>query len=336
MRQDVTHVTAPTLEQAGQVANNYATQIVLADYQQRLSTNTFRRQAADLALFVSYLSAAGVVTVTAEELLHNPHAWRGITYGLVDGFVRWMLNEGYAIGSINVRLSTIKAYSKLVTKADIISSTEYALIKLVTGYRHAEGRNIDQRREITRKGPKKANAVSISSMQAMRLKRQPDTPQGRRDSLLMCLLLDHGLRCGEVEALTVQSIDLTEGILTFYRQKVDKTQTHELTRDTLVAAMKYFQICTPQDRLLMGSRKTGVLCGVMSQRAITDRVRVLGKAIGLEGLSAHDCRHYWATAAVKGGTDLKSLQDAGGWNSPAMPLRYAESGKVANQGVKLG
>ena len=35
-------------------------------------------------------------------------------------------------------------------------------------------------------------------------------------------------------------------------------------------------------------------------------------------------------------TDIKSLQDAGGWSSPAMPLRYAETNKIANQGVKLG
>jgi hypothetical protein len=29
------------------------------------------------------------------------------------------------------------------------------------------------------------------------------------------------------------------------------------------------------------------------------------------------------------------LQDAGGWNSPAMPLRYVETAKIANQGVIL-
>ncbi len=73
----------------------------------------------------------------------------------------------------------------------------------------------------------------------------------------------------------------------------------------------------------------------MSERAITDRVKTLGEAIGITGLSAHDCRHYWATSAVRNGTDIKSLQDAGGWSSPAMPLRYAESASIANKGVKL-
>jgi hypothetical protein len=33
---------------------------------------------------------------------------------------------------------------------------------------------------------------------------------------------------------------------------------------------------------------------------------------------------------------IKVLQDAGGWNSIAMPMRYAASQVIANQGVILG
>lgn len=101
----------------------------------------------------------GVSLVAPYDLLSYPEACNGVSYGLLDGYVRWMLAEGYAIGSINVRSSTVKAYCKLVAKAGILPATEYALIKLVTGYRHSEGRNVDKTRAITRKGEKKANAV---------------------------------------------------------------------------------------------------------------------------------------------------------------------------------
>lgn len=74
----------------------------------------------------------------------------------------------------------------------------------------------------------------------------------------------------------------------------------------------------------------------MSSRAITARMKHLCKAIDVEGASAHDGRHAWATSAIAGGTDIKALQDAGGWSSPAMPLRYAASQVIANKGVKLG
>jgi len=74
----------------------------------------------------------------------------------------------------------------------------------------------------------------------------------------------------------------------------------------------------------------------MSERSLTKRVMVLGQALGIVGLSAHDCRHYWAKRAARNRTPIDRLQDAGGWNSPAMPLRYIEAEKIANEGVRLG
>jgi hypothetical protein len=43
--------------------------------------------------------------------------------------------------------------------------------------------------------------MTLPVSQAHLLKRQPDTPLGRLDALLVCLFLDQGLRCGEVHAL---------------------------------------------------------------------------------------------------------------------------------------
>ncbi len=85
----------------------------------------------------------------------------------------------------------------------------------------------------------------------------------------------------------------------------------------------------------MGSRKDGALEGRMSVRAINKRVGFLGKAVGLAGLSPHDCRHYWTTAAIRGGSDIKSVQEGGGWKSPHMPLQYANRAAIANEGIKL-
>ncbi len=79
----------------------------------------------------------------------------------------------------------------------------------------------------------------------------------------------------------------------------------------------------------------GELQGGMVARSITIRVGFLGNQIGVEGLSAHDCRHYWATQAARSGTPVDRLMDAGGWSSPAMPLRYIEAAKIANEGVRL-
>jgi site-specific recombinase XerD len=314
----------------GQVANEIARQTVLQDYQARRSPQTLRRQKADIALFEQFLENAGNPT---QNLVYDLEKWHFVTWGLVEAFNRWQLEQGYAMGSVNVRTTTIKIYCGLAAKAGCISTQELALIKSVKGYYQAEARNIDEKREQTRRpDAKKAAPVSLSLVHAALLKKQPDTKRGRRDALLMCLLLDHALRVSEVAGLDIDAINLQSGELTFYRHKVGKTQTHSLTPDTYRAARAYLADCEPgQGPLFVG------ICSKdrVSTSSLNERVTQLGKAIGVKGLSPHDCRHYYATDALRNGTDIKSLQDAGGWDNPIMPLRYAESAKVANSGVKL-
>ena len=313
----------PPMQRAGAAANAAAAARAFQSYRERVADETRRRHDADLGCFASYLVAIGVIspgdTISGITLASDPASWADITWGLVAGFVAWQSQQGYAIGSINVRLSTIKAYAKLAAKAGALSADEYAQIRLVAGFRHAEGRRVDAKREQTRKpGGKKAAPVSISQAHAALLKQQADP----LDRLLMCLLLDHGLRVGEVASLIADDFDLASGQLRFYRSKVDKTQTHTLTSDTLTALLA----CQPLP-------VAGTLFGV--DRTIRRTVGALGAAVGLKGLSPHDCRHAWATFATRAGTPTKALQDAGGWSSPAMPLRYAESAEIANDGVKL-
>jgi integrase len=350
-----------SVEAAGQIANAVAVRHIFDDYHARRSTNTLRRQYGDLALFARYLVEVGAWTILLDaptpkaeadqhalDLQTNPLTWGGITWGLVAGFVRWQIGQGYAVASINVRLSTVKKYAALAFQAGVIDASEHALIRTVTGYTHRESKQIDEKRteaeqptRLNRKGAKKSEAVRIPDDAAAELKNgQPDTPQGRRDALLMCLLLDHGLRCGEVALLKVSNFNLAEGTLTFHRPKVDKVQTHTLSRDTrrALATWVNFGDCpeTPDAPILRASNKAGKLTHAgMIERAITKRVKVLGEALGIMGLSAHDCRHYWATRASRKGTDPFALQEAGGWNSLAMPRRYVEVARIANEGVKL-
>lgn len=327
--------TAAKLAAAGQAANQAAAKHTFADYASRKAKNTVRSQGFDLAVFADYLAIAGV-TVDADALQTDPAAWQGVTWGLVEGFVKWQLQAGHAVSSINRRLSTVKAYGKLAAKAGAISAQELALIRTVAGYGQKEAKRVNEGRTVARVGHKKADHTPISDEQAKALRTHPDTPQGRRDAVLMCLLLDHGLRAGEVAALTVANVDLKKGMLTgFYRPKVDKTQNHKLSADTLRALRAWFDSgdAPALGALLRGSRKGGSLTEAgMSTTSISDRVRTMGADLGIDNLSAHDCRHYWATRWA-GKVDLFRLQEAGGWNSLAMPRRYVERSAVANEGM---
>lgn len=323
------------LAEIGAAADAMASHTIFSDYQARRAANTLRRQLDDLQLFCSYLRAAGV-TKSAELLYSEPASWAGITAGLIKGFVQWQLQQGYSIGSINSRLATIKTYCKLATDAGMLSALQLARISLVKGYRQKEGRNIDRERSISRReGAKKAQWTLLNAGHVALLKQQPATRIGRRDAAMIHLFLDLGLRCGELRDLEVANLDLAAGLLVFYREKVDKEQKHQLRGSTLAAMMNYLPDIAGHRYLFPGQQKkeTGEE-RPLDERSINDRVRVLGTRIGLPTLSPHDLRHYWATDLANNGTDIKSLQEAGGWSSPAMPLHYISGAEIANQGVK--
>jgi integrase len=335
----VTVTGGGNLALAGKAANDAAAAWAFADYRGRKSANTLRNHDATLALFAGFLNHATGAALDAAALAGQPAAWHGVTWGIVEAFKLFMLNEGYAISAINNRLSTVKVYAGLASKAGVIPADELTLIKAVAGYGATEGKRVNQRRPRDRRGAKKAAAVGLTIQQARELKRpQAFTQQAARDAFMMALFLDHGLRLGELAALTVDSIDLETGLMTFYRQKVDKTQTHRLTAAALTAGRRYLDL-RPQGAgpgLWVASDRAGrLLPGPMSPRAISKRVSRLGGRVGAVGLSPHDCRHYWATAAATGGTGVFNLRDAGGWASVAMPARYVEAAAIANDGVIL-
>ena len=72
----------------------------------------------------------------------------------------------------------------------------------------------------------------------------------------------------------------------------------------------------------------------LSPRQIARRLASLGERAGVPGLSGHSGRVGLAVELVRRGASTTSVQDAGGWRSPAMVARYAaqvraEDGAVA-------
>src|SRR5512146_2225964 len=103
------------LELLGKAANEAASQNVFGEYQSRRSENTLRRQRSELANFALFIRSRGA---ECGELSAEPDAWRGVSWGLVSAFVLHMLKQGYAVGSENAHLSTIKTYAKLSARAE--------------------------------------------------------------------------------------------------------------------------------------------------------------------------------------------------------------------------
>lgn len=317
---DSTKLTAVRRLELAELADETARQSAFADYRSRRAENTLRRQDAELANFGAYIGVGGLTT---------PTAWAGVTWGLVDSFVKKLLVDGYAVGTVNNHLSTIKTYAKLAAKAGTVSVQELAMIRIISGYAHREAKRINEKRAgagiETRLGTKKEMARVLTEAQEVALKGLcDDTPRGLRDCVLLVLLLDLGLRVSEAVDLQVADFDRTTGKLVVNRRKTDSVTTFELRNAKRDALRAYLEAIEPAGQLLRGSRKDGTLIGGMSSRAVRARVCAMGNRLGTDHLSPHDLRHTRATRLAST-LNVRQLMDWFGWNSPAMAARYIES-----------
>jgi integrase len=335
------------LRAVGQAANQVGAHHVFTHYRSLKAENTLRRQDADLRAFEAFLnevlrSTGANLHIPVDALRQDPAFWRGVTWGLVEAFVQNRLQLGYAVSTVNFQLSTVKVYAGLAAQAGELPKTELPLIQSVKAIRHSEAVRLDEKRAAVRVGSKKSSPTELTDGLAEALiDQRTDTPQGRRDRLLMCLLLRHGLRVSEIVRLKAEAFDLEKGVFRFYRPKVNKTQIHEMTEDTWSSARSFFQSgdAPSAGPLFTESNSNGKLdrqrrgVQMLTTRGVNERVHHLGMVVGIDTLSPHDCRHYWATRAAEDGTPLERLKQAGGWNSVHMPVRYINDSAIANQGM---
>jgi integrase len=353
-RADQQHVAAAllalqqdALHAAAQAADEAARHATFESYREELSYHTCRRQRADLACFMRYLDEAGVPTSATctrleTHLADDPRLWRHITFALVLGFRKWQLWEkGYAIESVNARLSTVKRYASLACQARSLDADELTRILQVKRMRPSGGARIDEKRrqadKPTRVGRKKAGPTFLAVEHLRRLfAERPQSAQGWRDLVLLRLLFDMSLRPNEAVALCVGDIDLAAGTLRVIRRKTTtEPQWLPLTAGTWRALGGYI----PQlhDRsaaapLLVRTRKDGDFEEEVqaapdgpgwTTTSLYRRVRMLGERIGIADLCPYDARHSWARGVVKAGTDIVTATKFGGWKSHSKMLaRY--------------
>ena len=325
MMNDETAITpqpVTDLADVSALAEQFSKATRLTRYHEGLRDETIRRQKTDLLTFARFLAS---INTQAGDFYNDLSAWQGIRAGLLEAFIEWQKLQGYSIGTINVRLATLKAYCHLAYEVGILDIDTHTHIQGVKGIQRKQARNIDARREVSRVGYKKAQAVDIPIELFYTLKHPATGSLAKRDALLMCLLLDHGLRVGEIAILKRNAIALRSKLLTFYRPKVDEPQTDRMTDETLAAARVYLATLPAKQESLFD----------LAIISIQERVRTLGELAGISGLSPHDCRHSWATRAANHGTPLDRLRQAGGWSNIQTPLRYIKASAIANEGVIL-
>jgi hypothetical protein len=125
---------APYEHSVGQHANTAAAAHLLLDYISGLSVASRRQLGIILKKWCAFLVVVGIER-TPEQLRGDPSAWGFVSWGLVQAYVKALLNEGYATSSINQHLAMLRALIYLAHQAGgIESDTEIQRIRTLKGY----------------------------------------------------------------------------------------------------------------------------------------------------------------------------------------------------------
>lgn len=161
----------------------------------------------------------------------------------------------------------------------------------------------------------------------------------RRDEAMIRLLLDCGLRVSELCGLTVDGLDLDQG-MALVQGKGRKVRPIYFGARTTRALDRYLRARSRHrwahlDALFLTQR------GPLSPDGARERMKVRGAQAGIDDLHPHRFRHTWAHDFLMSGGQERDLKRLAGWSSDVMLERYGASAadaraKAAAQRMKRG
>jgi integrase len=222
--------------------------------------------------------------------------------------------EALSPSTTNVRLSAVR---KLVAEA-----RRNGFIGVEDAARLAEVPNIRQ------KGTRLGNWLTRE--QAKELLAVPDrsTLKGKRDYVILALLVGCALRRQELASLDVETIQLREGrwVLVDLEGKGRRVRTVAVPVWVKQGINSWMSAAGIEDgRLLRSISKGGKIGDTLSDWAIWSVVERSAKEIGIERFGAHDLRRTCAKLCRKAGGDLEQIKFLLGHSSIQTTERYLGS-----------
>lgn len=147
----------------------------------------------------------------------------------------------------------------------------------------------------------------------------------RRDTAILRVLIDCGIRRGELAALTVEDVDLDNQVLTIRRRKGGRPGSVPIGVKATQALDRYLRDRSKHrdrqsDALWLGTR------GPLQGDGIYQMVKMRAKEAGIESrVFVHLLRHTFADRWKRNGGSEEDLMSIGGWKSFEMMRRYAAS-----------
>jgi integrase/recombinase XerD len=179
-----------------------------------------------------------------------------------------------------------------------------------------------------KKGQRLPKVLSIEDITKILDRSYPETAQGLRDKALLELMYACGLRVSEASGLGVGDFDADEGFVRVFG-KGAKERLVPVGGTAVRALIEYLGNGRPKlagrardDHVFLNNRGRG-----LSRQTMWKIIKDRGSAAGFPEITPHTLRHSFATHLLKGGADLRAVQEMLGHASISTTQVYTHVAK---------
>ncbi len=223
------------------------------------------------------------------------------------GGLEVFLSSGVAKSTTQRRISALRAFLKFLKRKGLGPKTD---LPSTGGFR---------------KGRPLPKALPVAQRDAILDAPTEATAVGLRDRALFELVYGAGLRISEAVELERDALDLTQGTVRVTGKR-GKTRLVPLPSETVTHLQRYLEFARPS------LQRKPIYTVILSNRGLPLRrqtayasLRRYSEALGLpESVSPHTLRHTYAVDLLRGGADLRAVQELLGHQSIATTQVYTQ------------
>jgi integrase/recombinase XerD len=248
------------------------------------STNTLAAYHNDLGQFLVFLQQ-----LPPEQ---RPETWRDVTRDHIISYILEMKEREYASSTIARKVAAVKSFFKFLEDTGQVPTSPARDLETPRAEKHLP--------------------ATISAEEVDRLLAAPSdaTPAGLRDRAMLELLYATGLRVSELVSLNIEDVNLDEGTVRCMG-KGKKERVLPIYDRARAALWRYLekgrpQLLTSEDERALFLNRRGTR---LTRQGLWLIIKRYVEQVGItENVTPHTLRHSFATHMLRGGADLRAVQ----------------------------
>ncbi|MCF6629492.1 tyrosine-type recombinase/integrase [Raoultella ornithinolytica] len=239
------------------------------------------------------------------------YPWEQLNYAAVAKVRAALLDDGYAVSSVNMALSALRGVAQTAFNLNCMDADTLARIRSV---KRVSG-------DIQRKG----RALDKQEIRALiqAAKQHPQTVRRCRDTAIVLTLCGTGLRAGELVKLERRDYD--NGILTVRQGKGRKYREIHVADavDKAIRAWVKVSANEAENALFSRIQRNGkTATQPLTTTGLTGILAELQQTAGIARFTPHDMRRTFITRLLEQGVDINTVRQLAGHSNISTTTRY--------------